>query len=76
MQLLARVSTFAGNTFAVWIIIFALLSYFFPAGFTWIAPHISLLLGIIMFGMGLTLTVDDFKNVLKMPKSVFIAALA
>lgn len=76
MQLLARVSTFAGNTFAIWIIIFAALSYFFPAGFTWIAPHISLLLGIIMFGMGLTLTVDDFKNVLKMPKSVFIAAIA
>ncbi len=76
LQWLAKISSFAGNTFAIWIIIFASLSYFFPTGFTWIAPHISLLLGIIMFGMGLTLTVDDFKTVLKIPKSVFIVSVA
>lgn len=76
MRQLAKVSNFAGNTFAVWIIIFAILSYFVPDGFTWIAPHISLLLGIIMFGMGLTLTVDDFKAVFKSPKSVLIAAIS
>lgn len=73
---LAKVSNFAGNTFAVWIILFALLSYFIPEGFTWIAPHIPLLLGIIMFGMGLTLSVDDFKAVFQAPKSVIIAAIS
>ncbi|WP_094763118.1 bile acid:sodium symporter family protein [Bacillus andreraoultii] len=76
MRQLTKISNFAGNTFAVWIIIFAILSYFIPEGFTWIAPHISLLLGIIMFGMGLTLTVDDFKAVFQSPKSVIIAAIS
>lgn len=75
MRALERVSNFAGNTFAVWVILFVALSLIFPGGFAWIAPHVSLLLGIIMFGMGLTLTLDDFKGVLKAPVSVLIAVL-
>lgn len=76
MKLLENISKFAGNTFAIWVIIFAIMAFFIPSGFTWIAPHISLLLGIIMFGMGLTLSVDDFKGIVKAPKSVFIGVLA
>ncbi len=76
MKLLENISKFAGNTFAIWVIIFAIMAFFVPSGFTWIAPHISLLLGIIMFGMGLTLSVDDFKGIVKAPKSVFIGVLA
>ncbi len=76
MYTLEKISKFTGNTFAIWVILFAILSFLFPAGFTWIAPHITLLLGIIMFGMGLTLSVNDFKAVFKAPKSVLIASLA
>lgn len=76
MQTLAKISNFAGNTFALWVILFAILSFFFPEGFAWLGPYISLLLGIIMFGMGLTLTMDDFKGVVQAPKSVIIAVLA
>lgn len=76
MKLLENISRFAGNTFAIWVILFAILAFFIPDGFTWIAPHISLLLGIIMFGMGLTLSLDDFKGIVKAPKSVFIGVLA
>ncbi|QKY70078.1 bile acid:sodium symporter family protein [Lentibacillus sp. CBA3610] len=76
MKTLEKVSHFAGNTFAVWVILFAVLSLIFPGGFAWIAPHVSLLLGIIMFGMGLTLTLDDFKGVLKAPVSVLVAVAA
>jgi len=75
MKVLERISTVAGNTFAIWIIIFATLAFFMPNGFSWIAPHISLLLGIIMFGMGLTLTTDDFKRVVKAPKSVLFGVV-
>ncbi|GIO21525.1 bile acid:sodium symporter family protein [Oceanobacillus sp. J11TS1] len=76
MKTLERISSFAGNTFALWVIIFGVISFLFPSGFAWIAPHVSILLGIIMFGMGLTLTPKDFKDVLKAPKSVFIAVIA
>ncbi|MEI3606956.1 bile acid:sodium symporter family protein [Pseudogracilibacillus sp. SE30717A] len=76
MRILERISSFAGNTFAIWVILFAVFAFIIPEGFTWIAPHISLLLGIIMFGMGLTLSLDDFKGIVKAPKSVLIGVLA
>lgn len=75
MKALEKVSTFAGNTFAFWVILFGVLSFFFPGGFTWIAPYIALLLGVIMFGMGLTLSLDDFKRVLKAPKVVVVGVI-
>lgn len=76
MKTMEKISSFAGNTFALWVILFALLSFFFPSGFTWLAPYVSLLLGVIMFGMGLTLTPGDFKAVFQVPKSVIIGVLA
>lgn len=76
MNILTKISKTAGNTFAIWVLIFAGLAMWIPSGFTWIAPYISILLGIIMFGMGLTLSFDDFKAVLKQPKSVFIGVAA
>lgn len=75
MRVLERVSQFAGNTFGVWVLLFATLAFFIPSGFTWIAPYISILLGVIMFGMGMTLSLDDFKEVLKQPKNVAIGVL-
>ena len=76
MQILEKISKAAGNTFAIWVIIFAVLAFFIPGGFTWIAPHIALLLGIIMFGMGLTLSMQDFKAVFQAPKSVLLGVVA
>ncbi len=76
MKTLERISNVVGSTFVVWVILFAILAYVFPGGFTWIAPHISLVLGIIMFGMGLTLSLEDFKGIVKAPKSVLIGVFA
>jgi bile acid:Na+ symporter, BASS family len=76
MNILEKISKTAGNTFAIWVIVFAILAFFIPSGFTWIAPHIPLLLGIIMFGMGLTLSLQDFKAVFQSPKSVMIGVIA
>ena len=36
----------------------------YPPSFIWIKPHIPLCLGVIMFGMGLTLEFGDFRGVL------------
>ncbi|HEY4554529.1 MAG TPA: bile acid:sodium symporter family protein [Bacillaceae bacterium] len=76
MKALERISQFAGNTFAVWVLLFAALAFFFPGGFTWIAAYISILLGIIMFGMGMTLSLNDFKEVFVQPKKVLIGVVA
>ncbi|MGX9132953.1 bile acid:sodium symporter family protein [Rummeliibacillus sp. JY-2-4R] len=76
MQMLEKISKFAGNTFAIWVLLAAGLALYAPDQFAWIGPYISLLLGIVMFGMGMTLSLGDFKLVLKQPKGVFIGVLA
>lgn len=76
MNILERLSRFMGRTFALWVIVFAIIAFIFPNTSKWIAPYIPFLLGIIMFGMGLTLTAHDFKAVFKAPKSVFVGVLA
>ncbi|RFU70787.1 bile acid:sodium symporter family protein [Peribacillus saganii] len=75
MKTLERISQFVGNTFAIWVLLFAALAFFSPSTFTWIGPYIVPLLGIIMFGMGLTLSAGDFKEVLTRPKEVAIGVV-
>lgn len=72
MKTLAAVSRFFGQTFAVWVLVFAIAAYFAPATFKPLASWISPLLGIVMFGMGLTLSWGDFKEILIRPRDVII----
>lgn len=76
MQVLEKISRFIGNTFAYWVLLFAIAAFLVPVGFTWLAPYITPLLGIVMFGMGLTLSLNDFKEVVKRPKDVSIGVIA
>lgn len=69
---LSKVSTFVGKTFAVWVVLFAVMAFYFPETFKFLAAYISILLGIVMFGMGLTLKAKDFSEVLTRPFEVFI----
>lgn len=76
MKTLEKSVKFIGDYFIVWTIIAALIGFFQPAVFGWVLPQVTVLLGIIMFGMGMTLEVKDFKNILKNPKEIFIGSLA
>lgn len=75
MQALSRLSHFVGNTFAVWVLLFAGLAYFSPEHYKWISAYVVPLLGIVMFGMGLTLSRSDFKEVLTRPWEVAIGVV-
>jgi BASS family bile acid:Na+ symporter len=72
MQALARLSRFVGNTFAIWVLLFAVIAFYAPAQFTWLGKYIVPLLGVIMFGMGLTLSREDFREVVRRPGDVAI----
>lgn len=76
MNILLTISQFAGRTFAIWVIIFACLGFAFPDVFSQIGPYIPFLLGVIMFGMGLTLSGEDFKELFRKPLYVLIGVLA
>ncbi|WP_035054611.1 ketopantoate/pantoate/pantothenate transporter PanS [Andreprevotia chitinilytica] len=56
--------------FPLWAILLSTVAYFTPARFTPILPHTGLMLSVIMFAMGLTLTPADFKRVLTRPAPV------
>lgn len=58
--------------FPVWAILCAVAAYTHPGLFTPLQSSISLLLGLIMFGMGMTLRVDEFRYLLKQPTAVGI----
>ncbi|MDU9413963.1 bile acid:sodium symporter family protein [Pseudomonas sp. zfem005] len=76
MRALAALSRFVGNTFALWILLFAVLAFYQPAWFLPLVKWIVPLLGLIMFGMGLTLKTEDFREVARRPLRVLIGVLA
>ncbi|MCG3088893.1 bile acid:sodium symporter family protein [Sporosarcina cyprini] len=76
MQSFIKFSQFIGKTFAIWVLVFAALAFFMPAQFVGLGKYISILLGIVMFGMGMTLTLKDFGEVIRQPKSVLIGVLS
>lgn len=71
MNTLRKLSELAGKYMAVLSLAVAVVALIFPPSFTWAAPHVTLLLGIVMFGMGLTLKLGDFREVFRRPKDVF-----
>jgi BASS family bile acid:Na+ symporter len=59
------------NLFPVWVLLCCAVALFKPTAFTWFnGPLIVWGLGIIMLGMGITLSIDDFRKVMLMPRSV------
>ena len=76
MRFLEKLSAFISKYMAVFVILVAAISLFQPWTFKWAAPKITILLGIVMFGMGMTLRLRDFRLVLQRPKDVLAGALA
>lgn len=61
---------------AVFVVIIGIVGALWPWTLKWAAPYVGWLLGIVMFGMGMTLTVADFKTVFKRPWEVLIGIFA
>jgi BASS family bile acid:Na+ symporter len=68
---LNRMISLATNLFPVWVVLGGVLALFQPGWFAWLnGDFITWGLAVIMLGMGITLSVEDFKAVLKMPRAV------
>lgn len=76
MNGLLKFSHLLQKSFALWVLLFAGLAMLSPTSFVWLKSYIPWMLGIIMFGMGMTMTVADFKTVLQSPKAVAIGVAA
>lgn len=77
MQRLYKISSFIAANITIVVVLVTTLALFLPCSFNWISTsNITPMLGIVMFGMGLTLKPEDFKPVLMRPKDILFGELA
>lgn len=71
-----NLSNFLTAGFPLWVLIASIIALVYPPSFTWFSGHlITIGLGIIMLGMGLTLSVDDFARIARYPLRILLGVL-
>jgi BASS family bile acid:Na+ symporter len=70
-----KASAFVGKTFSGWVLLMAAFGFFEPQLFVGYKSWITPLLGLVMFGMGLTLSTADFREVFRRPRDVAIGVV-
>jgi bile acid:Na+ symporter, BASS family len=65
----------ATKLFPVWAILLSLVAYALPNLFIPLKPSLFFLLGLVMFGMGISLKASDFLRILKSPKPIVLGLL-
>ena len=76
MESLVSFSKWLSKWFTVAVILWAAFNYALPVTSSWVIPNTAYLLGLILFGMGLTLTTEDFKRIAKRPIPVVLGTVA
>ncbi len=76
MATIVRFSKWLSKWFTLAVILWAAVNYSLPTASQWLIPNTAYLLGIILFGMGLTLTKEDFIRIGKRPIPVILGTVA
>jgi len=77
MTAMKKICDFISRWMGVLVLLTAVFALLFPEALSALKPTmINPLLGVVMFGMGLTLKLEDFKIVFSRPKDVIIGCLA
>ena len=77
MDRLYKISSWIAGNITLLVVLITALALIFPPSFTWIGSGaITPMLGVVMFGMGLTLKPTDFKPVLMRPRDIIVGELA
>jgi BASS family bile acid:Na+ symporter len=74
--LIKKILRFAVKNMALFVVLIGVIGANWPWTLSWVGPVIPWMLGIVMFGMGMTLKVDDFRFILHRPWEVAIGAFA
>lgn len=75
MECIDKAAKFITKLFPLWVILCALIAYLVPGPFKPMAPAITWLLGVVMLGMGLTMSLEDFRLVLQRPRDVLLGVV-
>ncbi len=77
MNLLEKISDFFGKFMAIIVVVVTALALFVPSSCLWIQlKWVNYLLMVVMFGMGLTLKLEDFKLVFTRPKDILVGCVS
>lgn len=71
-----KISNLLVQNMAVLVLVVSLLGFLQPACLSWVGPYIPWLLGLVMFGMGMTLSWQDFALIWQRPWEVLIGVVA
>jgi len=71
-----RSAAIAVTAFPLFILVGTAIAYLFPAPFQPWSQYITYFLMIIMFGMGLTLTIPDFREIARRPWAILLGVVA
>jgi len=70
-----KIVRFVSSNIVLWVILFAFLAFFYPAVFLIFKNSINWFFAGAMFGIGLVLKSEDYKNILKSPLAVLFGTL-
>ena len=62
MKKVGKASSFLTKYIGIIIICFSVIAFFWRDGFAWTTNYTSIFLGVAMFGMGLTIKMDDLRE--------------
>lgn len=72
-----NISAWIAAHITIIVVLVTAVALFIPSSFVWIdTSAITPMLGVVMFGMGLTLSPSDFRPVLQRPKDILIGEIA
>ena len=76
MQAIQRFGSWLTKWFTLVVIVWALINFFVPATSMWVKGYTNIFLSIVLFGMGMTLSLEDFRRIVKMPLMVILGTVA
>lgn len=77
MELLKKGSQLLSKQTSLFVIVVAIITFIVPESFAWVKGNTqTIILGIIMLSMGMTLTTDDFKILASRPLDILVGTLA
>lgn len=74
--MVGRILSFYTRYFALWVVVFGLVAYFWPAPFVLLRGGNKGFFALTMFGIGAVLRPEDFKRIIRQPVIVLIGSAA
>ena len=77
LKIIRAISRLLSSYTSLFVIGAAVVAFFLPVAFGWVHGNTSsIILGVIMLSMGLTITMDDVRNLMKQPLHILLGACA